>query len=304
MKLPWASLLLVALVFASYVYFAQPEPYAPSAAVGSLGLASWNLAGVFTHLFMHQGVHHLLANILPLAAFAVLLETTMNAGGVLFVFFAAGTAGGLVYVLLNPGALVIGASAASSGLMAAATALRPKQAILLAVFIAVLATLFVGPASDYFTAARKTQVQAEIRVSGEQYAQTNAQLMVAKSSVESTGERIAEFDARGETEAAARERAILAQQQAALAQAEREAAQASESLASAQGKAADFARGEAQENAPVSSLPHAVGALVGLLVVLRFRKGDVDENLRSFKAWLARVSARARRGGRQNGLTS
>jgi membrane associated rhomboid family serine protease len=287
MKIPWASLLLIAVVFASNIYFAQPEPYASPALLASFGLAWWNPLGVFTHLFMHQGVRHLLANILPLVTFAVLLETQMSTGGVLVIFFASGIAGGLAYILVNPGAVVIGASAASSGLMAAATALRPKQAILLAVFITVLAVLFVTPASDYFTSARKTDVQTNVRVLGQQQEQAQAQAHAAKSAVSDASARVADLEQQGRTAEANRVRSILVQRQAALAEAEKTAVEANESFAGALKKSQEFAQGEAQENAPVSALPHAVGAFVGLLFVFKFRKSDVDENLRRFKAWLA-----------------
>ncbi len=291
MKIPWASLLLIFLVLASYLYFGA-EPYASSQAIGTFGLASWNLAGVFTSEFMHQGFRHLLANILPLATFAVLLETVMSAGGVLAIFFAAGAAGGLIYLLFDPGALVIGASAASSGLMAAATVLRPKQAIFLALFIAVLALLFVGPASDFFTSQRKTQVYGDVATLSGQNEQAQSQLKADAAVVSGTRATVAQLTASGQAEEARRQQAILAQQEAALAQVAKTAQEVNSSLASAQEKAADFARGEAQANAPVSAIPHAVGALVGLLIVFAFRKNDVDGNIRSFKEWMTGARAR------------
>ncbi|MEM0475753.1 MAG: rhomboid family intramembrane serine protease [Candidatus Norongarragalinales archaeon] len=290
-KIPWASLLLIALVLASYAYFGA-EPYASSTAVSSLGLAWWNPFGVFTHFFMHQGVRHLLANILPLATFAVLLESTMSVGGVLVVFFAAGVAGGLVYLIVNPTALVIGASGASSGLMAAATALRPKQAITLAVLVALLSAFFITPASDFFAAQRKTQLQNEVQALGAQFEQAQARVFAAKVAVNQTAARLAEFERLGKTAEAQQTRAELARHQAELARTQEEQAKASESLESALAKKAEFARGEAQENAPVSALPHAVGALVGLVIVFAFRRADVDENLRRFKEGFASVCFR------------
>ena len=123
-RFPWATLALCTLVLASYLYFGA-EPYASTQAIATFGLASWNPVGVVTSLFMHQGVRHLLANLIPLAAFALLLEsTTLSGGAVIVIFLASGIAGGLVYVVLNPGALIIGASAAIAGLMSAAVALK------------------------------------------------------------------------------------------------------------------------------------------------------------------------------------
>jgi hypothetical protein len=196
-------------------------------------------------------------------------------------------------MLLNPGSLVIGASAASSGLMAAATALRPKQAIFLALFICALALLFIGPASEYFTSSRKTQVSGDVATLAAQNQQAQTQLSAAKTVVGETSARATALEQQGKTQQATRERAILAQQQASLAQAEKQAAEANELLAQAQAKAADLARGEAQANEPVSAVPHAVGALVGLVIVMAFRKNDVDENLRLFKEWLGRTRANA-----------
>ncbi|MFH0974124.1 MAG: rhomboid family intramembrane serine protease [Candidatus Micrarchaeota archaeon] len=291
-KIPWASLLLIALILASYAYFVA-EPYASETALGTLGLSRFNLLGIFTHEFMHQGLHHLLSNLLPLLTFAILLESAMSAGGVLTIFFAAGAAGGLAYLFFDQGALIIGASAASSGLMAAATALRPKQAVALALLACLIAVFVIGPVSDYFTTARKTQVQQDVASLSNQTTQTQAQFQEVQTNVNQTISRVSELEQQGKTAEAERERAILTQQQAALAAAQKAADEANASLAAAQQKAAELARGEEQASAPISAIPHAVGALVGLLLVIAFRKQDVDDNMRSFKEWFSRLRERA-----------
>jgi len=288
-KIPWASALLVVLVLASYLYFGA-EPYASSAAIGAFGLALWNPIGVVTSLFMHQGVQHLLANLIPLAAFALLLEsTTLSGGAVIVIFLASGMAGGLVYVLLNPGALIIGASAAIAGLMSAAVALKPKQAIALAVIVALLAVFIVGPASDFFTGARKTQVQSDVASLTLENAAAQAQAAAAQAAVNETGARVTELEKRGETAQAEEARVQLEREKAELDAAAAAEKQSNASLAAAQAKAEEFARGEEHAEAPATILPHAVGALVGLALVFAFRKPDVDENLRELKAWFARL---------------
>ena len=287
-KFPWATLALCALVLASYLYFGT-EPYASSAAISAFGLASWNPVGVVTSLFMHQGVRHLLANLIPLAVFAFLLETTLTGGAVIVIFLASGIAGGLVYVLLNPGALIIGASAAIAGLMAAAVALKPKQAIALALLVALLAVLVVTPASEYFAGARKTQVQSDVDSLTQQNAVAQAQSEAAQAAVDETGARVPALQQAGKLAEAEAARAQLEREKAAADAAAAREKQANASLAVAQVKAEEFAQGEAHAEAPATILPHAVGALVGLALVFAFRKQDVDDNLRGLKAWLGRL---------------
>jgi membrane associated rhomboid family serine protease len=110
-------------------------------AAGLLGEASLaaTLVPLFGHVFVHGNLPHLLLNVLWLAVFGtgvarrMAIEDERGAwrNGLLFVafFMASGVAGALAYGVLNPGAghLLVGASGAISGLMAAAMrfALRP-----------------------------------------------------------------------------------------------------------------------------------------------------------------------------------
>jgi membrane associated rhomboid family serine protease len=101
---------------------------------------------LFTHLFLHVGVQHLIGNLLPLIAFSLLLESVLSSFEVIAVFVASGVVGGALFSLLNPGAMLVGASAAISGLMAACAAAKPKAALALLVAVPLLVSFAAVPA--------------------------------------------------------------------------------------------------------------------------------------------------------------
>lgn len=89
-----------------------------------------NMAPVFTALFLHDpsGFSHLAGNMAALLLFGAVVEREL--GTVLFgvVYAAAGLAGGLLHVTVNPTAIepMVGASGAIFGVMAVAACVRPR----------------------------------------------------------------------------------------------------------------------------------------------------------------------------------
>lgn len=143
-KFPFATLLLFSLVVVPYWYFSGGTFYLSTDFLDRFAFGA-SAEGVVTHLSVHVGIFHLLGNLIPLVLFALLLEATLSAFDVLLVFFSAGLFSSLLFSFLNPGAFLIGASAAISGLMSAATVLRPKRALFLLVATPILIFLIIFP---------------------------------------------------------------------------------------------------------------------------------------------------------------
>lgn len=117
---------------------------------------------VFTSLFLHATVLHLISNLLFLWLFGRILEERIGGIGVVALFVAGGIAASLAYVAVNPESMVpvLGASGAIAALMGAVLILEPRRKILSLVYAAgvqviylptwaVLAFFFV---SQFFTA--------------------------------------------------------------------------------------------------------------------------------------------------------
>lgn len=163
MTMPGVVGVLIALMVGVFVLGFLPDPFGPMSlgrridyvlgfiparfAAGLVGQASLTetLVPVVGHVFVHGNLGHLLLNVLWLAVFGtgvarrLVIEGgrlgapsgTRAANTLVFLgfFLACGVAGALFYGALNPGSrvLLVGASGAISGLMAAAMrfALRP-----------------------------------------------------------------------------------------------------------------------------------------------------------------------------------
>ncbi|MEM4255511.1 MAG: rhomboid family intramembrane serine protease [Candidatus Norongarragalinales archaeon] len=133
-----ATLLLVFAVVFPYYLLSNGTFYLPDEAIDGLSFgADASLQNYFTHLFTHVGLQHLVANLLPLVFFGLLFETAAGFVHVVAVFLLAGILSSVVFTALNPLVVLVGASTGVSGLMVAATALRPKKglALLLATFL-------------------------------------------------------------------------------------------------------------------------------------------------------------------------
>jgi len=86
---------------------------------------------LFTHLFLHAGLLHLIANLWFFWIFSDNVEERMGSVFFILLFLGAGAAGGLAHVLVQPDSAVvmIGASGGVSGVMGAYTALFPMNRI-------------------------------------------------------------------------------------------------------------------------------------------------------------------------------
>jgi membrane associated rhomboid family serine protease len=92
---------------------------------------------LFTSMFLHGGLMHLLGNMLFLWIFGDNVEDYFGHVGYLFFYLVCGIGSGLVHVLFNLGSLLpaLGASGAISGVMGAYILLFPRHRILTFFFI-------------------------------------------------------------------------------------------------------------------------------------------------------------------------
>ena len=89
---------------------------------------SGDLGPVFAAMFLHAGLAHLAGNMACLAVFGTLVERAVGPARFLCVYLAAGFAGGLLHVLVDPAATdaLVGASGAIFGVLAVAAVARPR----------------------------------------------------------------------------------------------------------------------------------------------------------------------------------
>ncbi len=85
----------------------------------------WTLV---TSMFLHVGVWHILANMVTLYFFGSYLARLLGLARLLFIYFAGGILGGIIYLLLppSPTTIAIGASGAVFALGGTLTMMRPR----------------------------------------------------------------------------------------------------------------------------------------------------------------------------------
>jgi len=98
---------------------------------------------LLTYAFLHGGPYHLLFNMLTLYMFGGDLQLFMGTRRFLVLYFGAALAGGLAGALMPPGALIVGASGALFGLLAAYAVYFPHTRVLVFFVIPVKIWLLV-----------------------------------------------------------------------------------------------------------------------------------------------------------------
>lgn len=103
---------------------------------------------VFTSMFLHGGIMHLLFNMLFLWIFGDNMEDKMGHGGFLLFYFLSGFAAGYVQLLSDPLSYVpvVGASGAIAGVMGGYLLLFPKAKIDVLIIFVIFFRIFPIPA--------------------------------------------------------------------------------------------------------------------------------------------------------------
>jgi membrane associated rhomboid family serine protease len=134
------QLTLPAAALKSFVLAYATIPARIPALAAGHGNAQLALATLFTSMFLHGGLMHLLGNMLFLYIFGDNVEDYFGHLGYLLFYVTCGIGSGLVHVLFNlhSGIPAIGASGAISGVMGAYILLFPRAKVLTFFFIFVL----------------------------------------------------------------------------------------------------------------------------------------------------------------------
>ena len=135
---PWVTRLLVTNVIVALVLQPGTVPYAlltlfPPAVVGldqvyipAMPFRPWTL---FTYMFLHAGLMHLLFNMIGLFFFGPRLESRLGARGFLGLYFLSGLGGAAFTFAFSYGAPVVGASAAVYGIVIGFAMYWPRELI-------------------------------------------------------------------------------------------------------------------------------------------------------------------------------
>jgi len=153
---PWVTQALIALNVA--VFAATLPLYADDRALmaffdgyaiipGAI-TAGTKLGGLFTSMFLHGGLMHLLGNMLFLWIFGDNVEDQLGHGRYALFYLAAGLGAGAIQVLADPSSQipVVGASGAIAGVMGGYLLMFPRARIDILIFLIVIVRILPVPA--------------------------------------------------------------------------------------------------------------------------------------------------------------
>jgi len=156
-----ASAGIVLVIFLAYLVLSGGGYFIPAEKIVSMGFGLSQPHNIFSFLLVHTGYVHLLANIVSIAVFAVLVERVLGSRATVFIFLFAQYGAAVVFSVLNPNTVLVGASAGASGLMAAGLALRPARGVAAIVILLIAMNMVFIPLSSAVLEQHKEGIAAE-----------------------------------------------------------------------------------------------------------------------------------------------
>ncbi len=269
--MPYATITMLALCAIAYLAVSGGEAYVyPLGNLDAYGVSLSNPAGALTYSFLHVGLKHLVGNLIVILAMGLVVERVLGWKDTLKIYLVSGIGAGLLYIFLYPNALVIGSSAAISGLILAGYVVDVKKAFIVLAAILLLVPAFVYPGVnaglDWLTAQRTAQ---EL--------QANAESQMAEQQLCAIRQQIEKGNATAETLALEYSLAQLAQQR-------------EEEYKEASGQRATIVVGRAREEAtPVSFEIHVFGMVMAALYLAAFRRDAYSRFIADFRGIWGRM---------------
>jgi len=137
-----ATLLIAIALTMGYLWLSQGSLFVDKNTLVSLAFSLNQPLNIMSYMLTHMSLWHLAVNVFSLLLFASIVESNLGPGDVLGIFLFSGMTTVALFVLINPGTTLMGASAGVWGLMSSAFVLDARKAfaslgILLALFLLV-----------------------------------------------------------------------------------------------------------------------------------------------------------------------
>ena len=137
---PWVTMLLIALNLGVFIFEMTLPDDALKEFVRAYGLKAYAFSwpNVFTSMFIHGGVLHVVANMWCLWIFGDNVEDQMGHGRFLIFYLLCGSMAALAQLILHgPMLPMVGASGAIAGVMGAYLFMFPRSAVYVFIFVGV-----------------------------------------------------------------------------------------------------------------------------------------------------------------------
>lgn len=180
MKVPKVTLALAAITVLAYIVFSQSLLYIPSSILLQYGFSFDNWIGLIFYSFLHVSPNHLIGNLLLLLFVGTIAEQKLNKKDMTIIYFLSGAAAAITFSLLQQNTVLVGASAAISGLIAAAAVVDIKKFVVSIVAFSLLIFL-IGPPLYQYSADQIELLRTQTNTLQQHLENTSQQLEIAKA---------------------------------------------------------------------------------------------------------------------------
>jgi membrane associated rhomboid family serine protease len=178
MRVPKITISLAVITTAFYVALSQSLLYIPSKVLLQLGFNFENPIGILLYSFLHVSPNHVIGNLILLFIVGAIAEQKLNRKDIIGIYFLSSFAAAITFSLLTPNTIIVGASAAISGLISAAVVADIKKAVVGIVAFTVLMFL-IGPPLYQYSADQIELLRDKTSVLEQQLQTTSLQLEMA-----------------------------------------------------------------------------------------------------------------------------
>ncbi len=179
MRLPKITLILASLIILVYIILSQSLLYIPTSIILQLGFDSYNPWGLILYTFLHVSPNHIFGNLLLLLFIGTIAEQKLSNKDMLIIYFASSLAAAITFTILTPNTVLVGASAAISGLIAAAIVVDVKKTVLAIVSFSVI-VFIIGPPLLAYSQSQLDLLTAQTNDLFQKYNDTTQQLVIAQ----------------------------------------------------------------------------------------------------------------------------
>lgn len=268
-----ATTVFIAALAAAYVAMSGGLPYLPASATVDYGFYIGNWPGLVTYSFVHVGPVHLIGNLVVLAAAGFVAERKLRLRDFSAMFFLTGAAAAAFFALLEPSTILVGASAAISGILVGAFFIDFKRALVIVPAAIIISSVFIAPAVNSEVAGYYDQLNVTSQHLSIALNQTLEREQVLRGQLETGNITVEQFE---------QESLVINETKKNVTGQLVSALNAKNNIESGR---------ERERESTVSSLSHVVGVLVGFAYLAAFRR-DIVRGVPDQLAFISRLKRR------------
>ncbi len=139
-----STVIISGIILVFYLYLSNLGFFLQQKTANELAFGFNQWQNILVHIFVHASYEHLIANLFALIIFGIIFEMKTDSKKMLLIFLTAGLLTAPVFLLFESDFVLVGASAAISGIIATAMAVNPKKFLYALIAVIFLSFIFIN----------------------------------------------------------------------------------------------------------------------------------------------------------------